>query len=83
MGYWMGRNFWGKGLCTEALGLVIEYCRQKGAIHTLWGEHFTDNPASGRVLEKCGFVDTAERTTCPLLTVGSDKEVRVLKLELL
>ena len=83
VGYWMGRDFWGQGLCTEALGLVIEYCRQKGEIHTLWGEHFTDNPASGRVLEKCGFVDTAERTTCPLLTVGSDKEVRVMKLELL
>lgn len=39
-------------------------------------------PASGRVMEKCGFVDTGQRRTCPGLLVGSEKEVRVLKSSL-
>jgi hypothetical protein len=36
--------------------------------------------ASGRVMEKCGFVDTGEETICPNLEVGSDCPVRVMKL---
>ena len=47
----------------------------------LWGDYFPSNPASGRVMEKCGFVDTGEETLCPNLEVGSDRPVRVMKLE--
>jgi RimJ/RimL family protein N-acetyltransferase len=36
--------------------------------------------ASGRVMEKCGFVDTGEEAICPNLEVGSDCPVRVMKL---
>ncbi|MGN0191767.1 MAG: GNAT family N-acetyltransferase, partial [Candidatus Cryptobacteroides sp.] len=82
VGYWIARPYWNRGLCTEALRLVIEHCRRLGSYKTLFGEHFTDNPASGRVMEKCGFADTGERRTCTSLLVGSDKEVRVLRLEL-
>ena len=39
------------------------------------------NPASGRVMEKCGFVDNGEETFCPNLEVGSDCPVKVMKLE--
>lgn len=28
---------------------------------TLWADFFVDNPASGRVMEKCGFIDTARK----------------------
>ncbi|MGN1220574.1 MAG: GNAT family N-acetyltransferase [Candidatus Cryptobacteroides sp.] len=82
VGYWISRNYWNQGLCTEALGIVVEHCRMTGSFTTLYGEHFLDNPASGRVMEKCGFADTGERRTCPSLLVGADKEVRVLKLPL-
>ena len=47
----------------------------------LWGDYFPSNPASGRVMEKCGFVDTGKETLCPNLEVGSDRPVRVMKLE--
>lgn len=50
VGYWIARPYWNQGLCTEALSMVIGHCRKLGTITILFGEHFTDNPASGRVM---------------------------------
>lgn len=82
VGYWIARPYWNQGLCTKALNIVIEHCRNTGKYTTLYGEHFTDNPASGRVMEKCGFSYTGQNRTCPGLQIGSNKEVRVLKMDL-
>ena len=81
VGYWIARPYWGKGICTEALQLVIDHCFNEKGFTTLLGDYFPSNPASGRVLEKCGFTDTGEETTCPNLEVGSDQPVRVMKLK--
>ena len=83
VGYWIARPFWNEGICTEALQLVIDHCFQKKGFTVLWGSFFPSNPASGRVMEKCGFTDTGEETICPNLEVGSDQPVRVMKLEAL
>jgi len=82
IGYWIGKKYWNQGICTEAMKLVIEYCKSEKGFTTLWGDHFLDNPASGKVMLKCGFKDTGNTTTCDSLEVGSDKKCRVLKLEL-
>lgn len=82
VGYWVAKPYWNQGICTDALKIVIDYCARVKSFKTLWGNCFTDNPASGRVMEKCGFQDTGKVTTCPSLEVGSDKETRVLKLDL-
>ena len=81
VGYWIARPYWGKGICTEALQLVIDHCFNEKGFTVLWGDYFPENPASGRVMEKCGFVDTGEETQCPKLEVGSDRLVRVMRLE--
>lgn len=81
VGYWIGRPYWNKGICTEALRAVVNYCFNKKGFTTLWGDYFLDNPASGKVMLNCGFVDTGRETTCPNLQVGSAKLVRVLRLE--
>jgi len=81
VGYWIARPYWGKGICTEALRLVIDHCFNEKGFTVLWGDYFPENPASGRVMEKCGFVDTGEETQCPKLEVGSDRPVRVMRLE--
>lgn len=81
VGYWIARPYWGKGICTEALQMVIDYCFNEKGFTVLWGSYFPSNPASGRVMEKCGFVDTGEETLCPNLEVGSDCPVRVMKLQ--
>ena len=80
VGYWIARPYWGKGICTEAMRMVIDYCFQEKGFSVLWGSYFPDNPASGRVMEKCGFADTGIEVLCPNLEVGADRPVRVMKL---
>ena len=81
VGYWIARPYWGKGICTEAMRLVVDYCLNEKGFSVLWGTYFPSNPASGRVMEKCGFADTGRETLCPNLEIGSDRPVRVMKLE--
>ena len=59
VGYWIGRDFWGKGLATQALGEFVAGIPQR-PLHA-WVA--TTNVGSIRVLEKSGFVRVAERTT--------------------
>lgn len=80
VGYWIARPYWGRGICTEALRAVVEYGLRDKGFKAMWGNYFPTNPASGRVMEKCGFVDTGKETTCPNLEVGSDQPVRIMKL---
>jgi RimJ/RimL family protein N-acetyltransferase len=54
VGYWIGRPHWNQGYATEALRLVIACVRSLGA-KGLQAETFPENPASARVLAKCGF----------------------------
>ena len=54
LGYWLARPYWGQGFATEAARAVIGVARALGHRKLVSG-HFTDNPASGRVLRKIGF----------------------------
>lgn len=81
VGYWIARPYWGMGIGTEALRLVVDYCFNEKGFSTLWGDFFPDNPASGRVMEKCGFKDTGKETLCPSLEVDGDRPVRVMRLD--
>lgn len=55
VGYWIGHPFWNKGLTTEALGLLIKYCRDSLHLDSLLITTDMRNSASMRVAEKCGF----------------------------
>ena len=81
VGYWVARPHWNQGICTEALHWLIDYCFNTMHFTILWSDFFVDNPASGRVMEKCGFIDTGTETICPNLYGGKDRKVRVKKLE--
>jgi RimJ/RimL family protein N-acetyltransferase len=50
--YWLGKEYWGKGIATEALGLFLGIIEER----PLYARAAKDNAASIRVLEKCGFV---------------------------
>jgi RimJ/RimL family protein N-acetyltransferase len=58
LGYWIARAHWGLGYATEAAQAVVEIARDGLRLRRLSAGHFTDNPASGRVLEKIGFKPT-------------------------
>ncbi|MBA4051500.1 MAG: GNAT family N-acetyltransferase [Erythrobacter sp.] len=57
LGYWIARQHWGRGYATEAAGAVLKIARALGHRRVVAG-HFVDNPASGKVLRKIGFVPT-------------------------
>jgi RimJ/RimL family protein N-acetyltransferase len=51
VGYWIGKEFWGKGIATRALAKFLEIVR----VRPLYAHVAKHNLASLRVLEKCGF----------------------------
>ena len=77
----MGKPHWNKGYCTEALQAMIRYCYEQKNFKTLWADFFIGNPASGRVMEKCGFTDTGKENYCSNLYHGEDRPVHIMKLE--
>jgi RimJ/RimL family protein N-acetyltransferase len=56
VGYWIGREHWGKGVATAALVALLDLLPTR----PLYAHVATSNVASIRVLEKCGFVPTGE-----------------------
>ena len=80
LGYWIAKPYWNKGLCTEALRVMIDYCLNVKGFKVLWSDFFVDNPASGRVMEKCGFRDTGEINWCSHLYHAKDRPVKVMRL---
>ena len=67
IGYSLAREQWGKGLMTEALLAVIGETFRTLKVHRIEAMHFTDNPASGCVMAKCGMTHEGhmrERICC-------------------
>jgi len=56
LGYCMGYAYWNKGLMTEAAEAVCRYLFDEVGFSVLRISHAAENPASGRVAQKCGFV---------------------------
>lgn len=59
LGYWIAREYWGRGYATEAACGVLEVARAIGH-RRIVASHFVDNPASGKVLSKAGFRRTGD-----------------------
>jgi RimJ/RimL family protein N-acetyltransferase len=55
LGYWLGLPFWGRGYATEAVRAVIDHAFTDLDQTALQSGARVTNPASRRVLEKCGF----------------------------
>jgi RimJ/RimL family protein N-acetyltransferase len=74
VGYWLGKEFWGKGIASEALNQFLGVLKSR----PLFAHVARHNAASKRVLEKCGFVVIGEDTF--LDRNGKEVEEFVLKL---
>ena len=55
IGYWLGEEFWGRGIATEALIAVTAEGFKRFEITRLYAVPFADHAASVRVLEKAGY----------------------------
>jgi len=58
VGYWIGREFWGRGLATRALAELLTEVKER-PLHAYVA---TSNLGSVRVLEKCGFTFVSKET---------------------
>ncbi len=56
LGYCLGEAAWGQGFATEAAGALVQWAFDTFDLNRLQAEADTRNVASGRVLEKLGFV---------------------------
>ena len=55
IGYCIGRNWWHRGIMTEALGTVIRYMISECGFQRITAKHDCNNPHSGGVMRKCGM----------------------------
>ena len=60
IGYWLGRPFWNRGYATEAVRGALKWVKRDWRRHVVVAGHFADNPASGQVLCKAGFLYTGD-----------------------
>ena len=56
IGYWLGEEYWGRGIATEALVAVTEHAFASYDLCRIYAHVFEWNLASARVLEKAGYV---------------------------
>ncbi len=76
VGYLLAEHAWGRGFASELVAGFVDWCRQRTEQLVLYAGVGADNPASNRVLEKCGFspVETGE--------TGSDHGEQKYRLDL-
>ena len=55
LGYWLGKEYWGRGYTTEAVRSMLAFGFEELGLERTYACCFTDNAASARVLEKAGF----------------------------
>lgn len=58
VGYWLGKEYWGRGLATRMLAQFLQRVPER----PLYARAAAHNIASIRVLEKCGFVPSRIRS---------------------
>jgi RimJ/RimL family protein N-acetyltransferase len=56
IGYWVAREFWGRGIATDAIRATTAYAFDELGIHRVFAVPFARNTASIRALEKAGYV---------------------------
>lgn len=64
LGYCMKYDLWNKGIMTEAVGAVINYLFAEINVHRVEIDYDSQNPASGKVAQKCGLVLEGTRREC-------------------
>lgn len=58
-GYWLGTEFWGRGIATAAARALCDWIFRETPIRRLQANVYAPNAASARVLEKSGFIHEA------------------------
>ena len=60
LGYWIAEPFWNAGYASEAARCVLEFGFRELGLHKIYATHLVENPASGKVMAKCGMIQEAD-----------------------
>jgi RimJ/RimL family protein N-acetyltransferase len=55
IGWWVGREYWNRGYCTEAARALLDLAFGPLELNRVYSSHYARNPASGRVMQKLGM----------------------------
>lgn len=77
VGYWIGREYWGRGIATSALRLFLEHVKDR----PLYAHVAVQNVGSIRVLEKCGFKESQDALVQGPDAPDDDVEELLMKLD--
>ena len=78
VGYWLGQPYWGRGLATEAAQVALAWAARDWGRRCVVSGHFADNPASGAVLVKAGFLYTGEVDRAFSVARGATVDTRMM-----
>ncbi len=80
LGFWVGRDYWGRGYASEAARRMIDFATETLGVARLTGTVAADNEASLAVLAKLGFVE-AGRGEKRVPSTGEAREVIFFELQ--
>ena len=76
--YFIGdKNFRGMGIATQTIKTVLEFCFSSLSLNKVCAQYYSNNHASGRVLEKCGFIIEGRRKNQFVHETGMVDEIMV------
>lgn len=78
LGFWLGRRYWNRGYATEAVRAALKWARRDWRKKVVTAGHFSDNPASGQVLCKAGFLYTGDVALTRSVARGQDVPTRMM-----
>lgn len=80
LGFWLGKEFWGRGYIPEIAKELIKYAFTELNIVNIWSGYFDGNMKSKKVQDKLGFVYYEKKEN---FKVSSLNEIRTLHVTLL
>lgn len=73
LGYCVAKDFWNKGICTEAAIALVDYAFKHYCLNKIVAMHILGNPKSGRVMQKIGMrLDSTFKRHVTTLNVWED-----------
>ncbi|HEY2359398.1 MAG TPA: GNAT family N-acetyltransferase [Phenylobacterium sp.] len=79
IGYCLGRAYWNRGYATEAVRGALKWVKRDWGKSVVVAGHFADNPASGQVLCKAGFLYTGDvERRCSMARGRDDVPTRMM-----
>lgn len=79
LGYWLSESHWGKGFMTEAVAAIVHHAFTTAKLSHLVSCYHNDNPVSGRILRRVGFVEIGQ---CTSFSKAQGKDIAVTNLKL-